>query len=191
MPHFVETLAEDCGTDGDETFCAWAAPTHASTTKAAFVLFGGTLNHAAANRVSFHTHLEIIHTVQIILEVSSLFKNCFDFVRFGGCMSFECLDQFAYVTLIQFGFPLPIPATILGSYFTVDAASRFSQVLGGMIPIDDLMAGIEVFTNQVPDPITRDRWMPYLSAMSAVRCVSTSTGFVATSMIESRAYSIT
>ena len=49
-------------------------------------------------------------------------------------------------------FPIADTNDVLGYCFAIDAASRFSQVLGGMIPIDDLMAGIEVFTDQVPDP---------------------------------------
>ena len=76
-------MAEDESSDGEKVNGAGSTPTHTGSAKAGLVLFGGAFDHATANSPFLLTHLEIVHTVLIVLEVGRFTVQVFG--EFGVC----------------------------------------------------------------------------------------------------------
>ena len=136
MPGFVETLAENGGTDREETLCTGSTPVHAWTTETSFVLFGSAFDHATTDGITFHAHLEIVQAFEVVLEITGLLEEGFGFVGLEGGLAFESRDQFSAVSQIQIMRPTAVPGALFGGSFAIEDSSGFRQVFFGMEPID-------------------------------------------------------
>lgn len=100
MPQFIVALAEDGRTDRDEALRSLTAPAQTCSTETTFVLFSGTFYHTAADGVTFHTYIQIVHAFEVVLEIPGLLENRFRFLGLVSSLAIERADQFAAVPQI-------------------------------------------------------------------------------------------
>jgi len=138
-PQFIEALAEECGTHGQQAFSALAAPAHACTAKARFELLCAAFDHTGRAGPSLLAHLQVVHAPSALTNIASLA------LRHGGLFGAlarrpqQLLCDACGPSLLAVRLPAVAPALARSVILTVQCLACGRQVAFGMIPVDALM----------------------------------------------------
>src|SRR5262249_37103532 len=138
-PTVVKAVAEDGRTNREKMLSPLAAPAHPWARETSLELLSATFDHAGANRPFLFTHFEVVHALMVLPEVGGF--ACEGMVRGGWLLSGRgpLVGNLLGLTLVECGSAAIEPTMIGGCALSFEQASRFAEVLFGMVPVDQLV----------------------------------------------------
>jgi hypothetical protein len=70
LPDLIEVVTHDRGSNGNQTFNAWATPAHPGAVEARAETLAPALDHAAANREAIFPQFLVLHATKVVLQVT-------------------------------------------------------------------------------------------------------------------------